>query len=234
MTNCHGNSLGIERTGEQSERCQRTRKIKETGMSNSMERRAGLSYRLLSIVALIMVLLGAPGAWASVGGSISGTVKDPAGSVIGSADVTVRETSTGLSYQTHSDSKGLYTFPVLPVGHYDLQVQAPGFSSYQRTGVILDTNASLNLDAPLQLGAVAQTVSVLDNALHVETTSTQLGQVITGRQMTAVPLDGRSFTDLLSLQAGVAPQSSLLSTTVQDVGATALNPSGTLNRARSL
>ena len=121
-------------------------------------------------------------------------------------------------------------FPVLPVGHYDLQVRAPGFSSYQRTGVIVDTNASLNARCcALQVGAVAETVSVLDNALHVETTSTQLGQVITGRQMTAVPLDGRSFTDLLSLQAGVAPQSSLLSTTVQDVGATVLNPSGTLN-----
>jgi TonB dependent receptor len=65
--------------------------------------------------------------------------------------------------------------------------------------------------------------------LHVETASTQLGQVITGRQITAVPLDGRSYTDLLSLQPGVAPQTSITSTTVQDVGATVLNPSGTLD-----
>ena len=56
-----------------------------------------------------------------------------------------------------------------------------------------------------------------------------MGQVITGRQMTAVPLNGRSYTDLLSLQPGVAPQTSITSTTVQDVGATVLNPSGTLN-----
>ncbi len=167
--------------------------------------------------------------WASVGGSIAGTVKDPSGRVIPNAEISLRESTTGISYQTHSDSKGLYTFPVLPVGHYDLQVQATGFSGYQRTGVVLDTNASLTLDAGLQVGGVAQTVSVEDNTLHVETTSTQLGQVITGRQMTAVPLDGRSFTDLLSLQAGVAPQTSITSTTVQDVGATVLNPSGTLN-----
>ena len=72
-------------------------------------------------------------------------------------------------------------------------------------------------------------MSVVDNSLHVEATSTQLGQVITGRQMTAVPLDGRSYTDLLSLQPGVAPQTSITSTNVQDVGATVLNPSGTLN-----
>ena len=108
-------------------------------------------------------------------------------------------------------------------------MQATGFSGYQRTDVVLDTNAALTLDASLEVGGVAQTVSVSDNTLHVETTSTQLGQVITGRQMTAVPLDGRSYTDLLSLQPGVAPQTSITSTTVQDVGATVLNPSGTLN-----
>src|SRR6204780_483208 len=181
--------------------------------------------RTLCAVALLSSAL----VWASVGGSIAGTVKDPSGRVIPNAEVSLRESTTGISYQTHSDSKGLYTFPVLPVGHYELQVQATGFSGYQRTGVVLDTNAALTLDAGLQVGGVAQTVSVEDNTLHVETTSTQLGQVITGRQMTAVPLDGRAYTDLLSLQPGVAPQTSITSTTVQDVGATVLNPSGTLN-----
>ena len=185
---------------------------------------------LLALHALLIVsLLSAAAASASVGGSIAGTVKDPGGRVIPNASVTARESSTGLLYQTHSDSKGLYMFPVLPVGHYELQVKAPGFSGYQRTDVVLDTNAALTLDAALEVGGVAQTVSVVDNSLHVETTSTQLGQVITGRQMTAVPLDGRSYTDLLSLQPGVAPQTSITSTNVQDVGATVLNPSGTLN-----
>ncbi len=185
---------------------------------------------LLALHALLIVsLLSAAAAWASVGGSIAGTVKDPGGRVIPNASVNVRESTTGLAYQTRSDSKGHYIFPVLPVGHYELQVKAPGFSGYQRTDVVLDTNAALTLDAALEVGGVAQTVSVVDNSLHVETTSTQLGQVITGRQMTAVPLDGRSYTDLLSLQPGVAPQTSITSTTVQDVGATVLNPSGTLN-----
>jgi len=68
-------------------------------------------------------------------------------------------------------------------------------------------------------------VSVNDDALHVETIATQLGQVITGRQMTVVPLNGRSFTDLLSLQPGVAPATTITSSTVQDVGATTLSPS---------
>ncbi len=163
------------------------------------------------------------------GGSISGTVKDQSGSVIPNANVTVREVNTGLSYQTNTDSKGHYTLPVLPVGHYELSVEATGFRSYQRKVIVLDTNAALTLDASLEVGSVAQTVSVTDNTLHVETSSTQMGQVISGRQMTAVPLNGRSYTDLLSLQPGVAPATTITSTTVQDVGATILDPSGTLN-----
>jgi hypothetical protein len=168
-------------------------------------------------------------AWGSVGGSISGTIKDPSGRVVPDAQVTVHQTNTGLTYQAHTNSKGYYIFPVLPVGQYELDVQATGFSGYQRDNVALDTNAAITLDVSLEVGSVAETVKVSDNTLHVETASTQLGQVITGRQITAVPLDGRSYTDLLSLQPGVAPQTSITSTTVQDVGATVLNPSGTLD-----
>ncbi len=181
--------------------------------------------RALCIAGVLSAVL----AWASVGGSISGTVKDPSGRVVLNADVTVRKTGTGVSFKTHSDNKGHYTFPVLPVGHYELNVQASGFAPYERKDIVLDTNAALTLDASLQVGGGSQTVSVTDNTLHVETTSTQMGQVISGRQMTAVPLDGRSYTDLLSLQPGVAPATTITSSTVQDVGATVLNPSGTLN-----
>ena len=178
---------------------------------------------------LVIGMLSVSMAWASVGGSVSGTAKDPLASVIPHASVTIREVNTGLIYHTRTDSKGYYALPVLPVGHYELTVEAPGFSRYQRSDITLDTNAALTLDATLAVGSVAETVSVSDNALHVETTSTQMGEVITGRQMTAVPLDGRSYTDLLSLQAGVAPSTSITSSTVQDVGATILDPSGTLN-----
>jgi len=178
---------------------------------------------------LVVLIFSSALAWASTGGSISGIVKDPSGRVVVQANVVVREVNTGLSYQTHTDGRGTYTFPVLPVGHYRLEVQAPGFRTYERTDIVLDTDAALTLDVLLELGSVAETVSVVNNALHVETTSTQMGEVISGRQMTTVPLNGRSYTDLLSLQAGVAPATSITSATVQDVGATILDPSGTLN-----
>jgi hypothetical protein len=194
-------------------------------MSESVISFVSKSLKAVCVVALFAAAL----AWATVGGSISGTVKDSSGRVVVHAAVAVHEISTGLSYQTHTDGNGYYTLPVLPVGHYELEVEAPGFRTSQRKGIVLDTNAALRLDMALAVGSIDQTVSVNDDALHVETTSTQLGQVISSRQMTAVPLNGRSYTDLLSLQAGVAPATSITSTTVQDVGATVLNPSGDLN-----
>jgi len=167
--------------------------------------------------------------WASVAGSVSGTVTDASGSVLPYASVTLQEVNTGFSYSVQTDSRGFYTLPVLPVGRYQLRAEAPGFEVYLRSGIVLDTNAALTIDVVLQPGTVHQTVTVADNALHIETTSTQTGQVIGGRQMTAVPLNGRSYTDLLALQPGVAPSSAITASTVQDVGATILNPSGTLN-----
>lgn len=166
---------------------------------------------------------------ASVGGSISGTVSDASGSVVANASITLREVDTGLLYRARTDGKGEYMFPVLSVGRYELDIAALGFRGYQRKGIVLDTNAALALDATLAVGDVAETVHVTDNTMHVETSSTQMGEAISGRQMTAVPLNGRSYTDLLSLQPGVAPATSITSSTVQDVGATILDPSGTLN-----
>jgi hypothetical protein len=168
-------------------------------------------------------------AWGSVAGSISGTVKDPAGNVVVNAKVTARELATGIMHQTHSNASGYYMLPVLPVGRYELDVEAVGFESFRRQDIVLDTDAALTLDAALTVGGDTLTVSVTDNTLHVEAVSTQLGEVISGRQMAAVPLNGRSFTDLLSLQPGVAPSTTIGSSTVQDVGATILDPSGTLN-----
>jgi hypothetical protein len=185
--------------------------------------------QLASSVTCLSLFICAVVAWASVAGSISGTVKDASGSAVPHAAITLQAVDNGLIWRGQSNDKGFFTLPALPVGRYNLQVEAQGFESYRRQNIVLDTNASLTIDAVLQVGSFRQTVTVFDNALHIETTSTQTGQVITGREMTAVPLNGRSYTDLLALQPGVAPSSAISASTVQDVGATILNPSGTLN-----
>jgi hypothetical protein len=167
--------------------------------------------------------------WAGVGGSVSGTVKDASNAVVPNATVNATNRETGIPYQVATNGQGFFSFPSLPVGRYDIAIQKAGFRLYRRTGVNVDANAELTVDAVLAVGEKSDVVTVVDNQLQVETTSTEVGEVITSARMTAVPLNGRSFTDLLSLQPGVAPATSLTSDTVQDVGASALSPSGDLN-----
>jgi hypothetical protein len=180
--------------------------------------------KILPLIAFLTAL-----SWAGVTGSISGTVKDPSGAVIARADVTSINLGSGFRQSTKSDDKGFFTFPVLLIGHYDVEISHADFKPYRRTGVVVDANSLLVVDAVLEVGERSDAVTVSDSAVHVETYSSQMGEVINNDQMEAVPLDGRSYTDLLSLQPGVAPSTSINSNTVQDVGASALSPSGDLN-----
>src|SRR5271156_2042011 len=183
--------------------------------------------RAISLLAALFIL--ALAARAGVGGRISGTVKDATGAVIPKASVSITNAETGVRQVLTTDDNGAFSFLNVQVGRYNLEAVADGFRPYQRTGIILDANSALTIDAVLEVGTRSDAVMVVDNQLHVDTTSTQIGEVITGTQMTAVPLNGRSYTDLLALQPGVAPVTSITPDTVQDVGASVLSPSGNLN-----
>jgi hypothetical protein len=185
--------------------------------------------RLAFYLCLAMLIIFSGTAWAGVGGSISGTVTDPSGAVVAKASVTATNAETGIQQTVITDNKGIYSFPALPIGRYNLSVSNAAFRPYQRTGIVINANSVITVDVILQVGDRSDAITVVEDQLQVETTSTQNGEVITAAQMTAVPLDGRSFTDLLSLQPGVAPLTSITSDTVQDVGASALFPSGNLN-----
>jgi hypothetical protein len=183
----------------------------------------------ISLLSLSLLLGLLATASAGVGGSISGAVKDPSGAAIAQASILLINDSMDVRQTAVADDHGAYTFPVVPVGHYSLEVNHPGFRPYRRTGIVLDANSALVLDLVLQVGERTDAVTVSDSAVHLETYSSQMGEVINSEQMSAVPLNGRSFTDLLSLQPGIAPSTSITSDTVQDVGASALSPSGDLN-----
>ncbi|MFZ0634047.1 MAG: carboxypeptidase-like regulatory domain-containing protein, partial [Candidatus Acidiferrales bacterium] len=160
----------------------------------------------LSVLAITLLL--ACAAWASEVGSISGVVTDPTGAAVVKATVVIRNVATGVTTSVTTNEAGAYSFLALPVGRYDLTVSATGFEKYQETGIVLNTNDQLRHDVALKIGAVTNTVEVAANALHVETANTQLGDVISGTQMENIPLNGREYTDLLSLQPGVAPSES--------------------------
>ena len=180
-------------------------------------------------LAFVLLTLSAIVSWAGAGGSVSGTVRDASGAVLPKATVTATNIDTRVRQTVQTDDKGFYAFPSLPVGHYDLEVQGAALRPYRRAGIVIDANSRLTVDAVLKVGSKGDVVTVTENQLHVETTSTQIGEIITGEQMAGVPLNGRSFTDLLALQPGVAPVTSVTSDTVQDVGASVLSPSGDLN-----
>jgi Carboxypeptidase regulatory-like domain/TonB dependent receptor len=190
----------------------------------------GVTAKIFGCAFLFMFLLcGVFVSWAGVAGSISGTVTDATGAVIAKASVTVTNVDTGVQRTVTSDAKGLYSFLNLPIGQYTLAVSVPGFRPYTRANIAIDVNSALLIDPVLEVGEKKESVEINDTSAQVETASSQLGELITGTQMTAVPLNGRSYTDLLALQPGVAPVTSITSETVQDVGASALNPSGDLN-----
>ena len=162
---------------------------------------------LFAGAALLLALLGAPEAFGQVFGRISGTAKDPTGSVVPSVSVTAACAETGIKSVTLTDVQGFYAFPSLPVGHYEVRASAPGFKDFTVTGLTLDVNSALLVDIPLSLGSQAEHISVEAAALQVETTSTQMGEVVSGDSITSIPLNGRSYLGLLALQPGVAPYS---------------------------
>jgi hypothetical protein len=171
---------------------------------------------------------------ASANGSLSGTLKDPSGGVVPGATITLVNVALKSQFRALSDGQGFYSFPALPVGHYDLTVQAAGFRTAKRTSLTIDTDASLKLDVVLQLGQQSDMVIVSANEasaeVQVDTQATHLGQLVTSSQMTALPLNGRSFTDLLAIQPGIIPITTLLPSSVIMAGVTgSLSPSGDLN-----
>lgn len=166
---------------------------------------------------------------AIIGGSISGTVTDASGAFVPGAKVTAVNSDTNVPQITAADEKGSYSLPGLPVGSYTILVEARGFKPYRRTGVVVDADSAQIIDVPLALGARKETVTVSGSGTRVETADTQLGEVITGSKMSAVPLNGRSFTDLLSLQPGVAPVTTITTSSVQAAGASTFSPGGDLN-----
>jgi carboxypeptidase family protein/TonB-dependent receptor-like protein len=163
-------------------------------------------------------------------GSISGTVTDQSGAVIPDTTVTTLNLDTTVLQTTKTNSNGFYNFTALPVGRYEIEILREGFAPYKRTGLVIDVNSQLRADVSLSMGGQSEEVVVSDTAVHVETESTQVGQVVSGDVMTGVALNGRSFTDLMSLQPGIVPMSTQTPDSVVMAGASvAIAPSGGLN-----
>ena len=155
----------------------------------------------------IMLVCGiSPKAKASVTGAILGVVTDPSGAAVAGSEVTLRNRAIGLVRTTTTDTRGSYQFLDVPVASdYSVEVMARGFGKGVQSNITLLLNQNYRADFRLRLGSLGQTVNVSANAAQVETTSTQVGDVIESPEILSLPLNGRSYLDLLGLQTGVSP-----------------------------
>ena len=182
----------------------------------------------------LIVLLSTGVIWAVTGGSLSGTIQDQTGGVVPGAKVTIVNNALRSEFKTTSDARGNYRFPNLAVGRYTLTIEAPGFGSLKKENLTIDSDSAARFDAMLRITDKSDQVTVVEDAAelqtNVETMSTQLGEVVSSAQIMTQPLNGRSYTDLLAIQPGVTPVTTLTPTSVIMAGVTGtLNPSGDSN-----
>jgi Carboxypeptidase regulatory-like domain/TonB-dependent Receptor Plug Domain len=151
-------------------------------------------------------LFGCGAAWGQTNGSIRGVVNDPSGAVVPGATVTATLNGTDSQRSAVSDKDGAFDIPELSVGTYDVTAEAQGFKKFVAKAVVVSIGHVNFITVTFQVGATNDTVTVEANALQVETTSTQLGAVMTDQSIRELPLNSRNAYALLQLQPGVQSQ----------------------------
>ncbi len=157
-------------------------------------------------------------------GTILGTVTDPSGAVLAGAKVTVRNVNTGLERTTQTSADGSYSVPELPIGTYTVTVSQSGFQTSVTSDVVVGVASERRVDALLKTGQVAQVVEVSgENLPQVESTSAELGGVLTSKAIENLPVNGRDYTKLIYLNPGVAGSPDQISDSPGSYGVFSMN-----------
>jgi hypothetical protein len=154
----------------------------------------------------------------STSATISGGVTDPSGRFIPDADVEIANDATGIVYPARTNGSGMYLIPILPPGHYHVQISKPGFKTIIKADVILNVQSALALNFVLPVGSTAESVTIDSASSLIDTTDGSVSTVIDRKFVENIPLNGRSFQDLISMTPGVVTQSP--QTANQAIGAT--------------
>lgn len=154
-------------------------------------------------IFLALVLFLATGVNAQVSASVTGQVTDPSGAAIVGADVTVRNVDTGATRDVTTDGQGQYQIFALPVGNYEVHAKKQGFQEEIRSGILLVVNEQATVDLTMQLGQVSQEVTVNGDAPMVSVTTNDISGLVGEQQVKDLPLNGRSFDNLIPLNPGV-------------------------------
>src|SRR2546428_9384654 len=131
-------------------------------------------------------------------GTILGTVTDPSGAMVSGAKVTVRNVNTGLERSTQTSADGSYSVPELPIGTYTVTISQSGFQTSVTSSVPVDVAGERRVDASLKPGKVSELVEVSGEGLPlVETTTNEMGGILTGQIVENLPINGRDYTKLI-------------------------------------
>ena len=160
---------------------------------------------------------------AQISASVSGAISDASGAGIPAAEVQVKNMETGATRHSRTDAAGRYQVLALPVGEYQLRVSKAGFQEQIRDGIHLSVGEEARVDLMLQVGAVKQHVTVLEDAPLVSLSSRDLSGLVGERQVKDLPLNGRSYDLLLPLNPGI------VNFTSQKTGGTGISNSTTAN-----
>jgi Carboxypeptidase regulatory-like domain len=153
---------------------------------------------------LLLALFSTTLAWSQiVGASVSGIVRDTSGAAIPRAMVTVRNVETGAQRTFLSDDAGRYAAPSIPVGRYEVTATKEGFNSQIKTGINLAVGQATTVDFALPVGVLQQTVTVVESASPVSLTTMQTSGLVNEQQVKELPLNGRSYDELMTLNAAI-------------------------------
>jgi hypothetical protein len=163
-----------------------------------------LAVSLTAIAALgLSLLFSAPVSAQVTGATLSGTVTDASGAVIPNAQVSIKNTATGVSTDVSTNADGLYTAPNLLPGSYEVTVSATGFATHVQSGITLTVGQQQQLNFTMQVGQATQKVEVTGAAPAVELASSTVGGVVAANTVVELPLNGRDWTQLATLQPSV-------------------------------
>src|SRR6266404_3707143 len=160
---------------------------------------------IISMLAVLALILGTSLAARAQNftGSIRGTVTDEQGAAIAGSDVMITNVDTGYSRSVKTDKDGSYSFQSLPLGRYTLNASGQGFKAFQEKDIVLHVNDSLTIDAQLKVGAKTETIEVIATSNQVELPNAELSGTVAGGQIPQLPLNGRSFAQLVTMVPGV-------------------------------
>ena len=155
-------------------------------------------------LALLCFLLLTQNSFAQVDeGSLAGTITDQSGAVIPGAHVTLLNTDQGLTLETTANGSGGYIFSPVRIGHYTVSASAPGFSTTSQENITVNVSQNVQVNVQLKPGAATQTVEVTAAPPELQTEDASVGQTVSEHSVNSLPLNGRNFTFLAQLGAGV-------------------------------